>query len=119
MLLLAGVLYYFDESEVKNLFNEIHTYLPATEIIFDHATKLGIKLSNKQVIKRGGINESAYLKWGIDDIYKIEKWDSYIKVISNMPMNKEHKKNYPMTMRIGMNIADRLKVMSLAHIQIN
>jgi len=34
-------------------------------------------------------------------------------------MYKEHKKNYPMTMRIGMNIADRLKVMSLAHIQIN
>ena len=118
MLLIAGVLYYFDEAEVKKLFNEIHTYLPAVEIIFDHASKLGIKLSNEQVIKRGGMNESAYLKWGIDDIYEIENWYSFIKVKSNMTMYKEHKKNYPVTMRIGMNIADRLKVMSLAHIQI-
>jgi hypothetical protein len=64
------------------------------------------------------MNESACLKWGIDDIYEIEKWDGNIKVISNMPMYKDHKKNYPITKRIGMNIADRLKVMSLAHIQI-
>jgi len=119
MLLIAGVLYYFDESEVKKLFNEIHTYLPAAEIIFDHASKLGIKFSNEQVLKRGGMNESAYLKWGTDDIYEIEKWDSFIKVISNMPMYKEHKKNYPLTKRIGMNIADRLRVMSLAHIRIS
>lgn len=118
MLLIAGVIYYFDESEVKKLFKEIHTYLPSAEIIFDHASKLGIKFSNEQVLKRGGMNESAYLKWGIDDIYEIEKWASYIKVISNMPMYKDHKKNYPMTKKIGMNIADRLKVMSLSHIKI-
>jgi O-methyltransferase involved in polyketide biosynthesis len=118
MLLIAGVLYYFDEAEVKKLFNEIHMYLPAAEIIFDHASRLGIKLSNEQVIKRGGMNESAYLKWGIDNIYEIENWHSFIKVKSNMTMYKEHKKNYPVTMRIGMNIADQLKVMSLAHIQI-
>lgn len=118
MLLIAGVLYYFDESDVKKLFNEIHTYLPAAQIIFDYASKLGIKFSNDQVLKRGGMNESAYLKWGINDIYEIEKWDSYIKVISNMPMYKDHKKYYPLTKRIGMSIANKLKVMSLAHIQI-
>lgn len=119
MLLVAGVIYYFDESEVRKLFSEIHTSIPGAEVIFDHASKLGIKLSNEQVIKRGGMNESAYLKWGTDDIYEIEKWDSFIKVISNMPMYKEHKKNYPLTKRIGMNIADRLRVMSLAHIRIS
>ncbi|MGD0755158.1 MAG: class I SAM-dependent methyltransferase [Bacteroidales bacterium] len=118
MLLIAGVLYYFDEPNVKKLFNDIHNYLPASEIIFDHASKLGIKLSNEQVIKRGGMNESAYLKWGIDDIFEIGKWESYINVISNMPMYKEHKKNYPITKRIGMNISDSLKIMSLAHIKI-
>jgi O-methyltransferase involved in polyketide biosynthesis len=118
MLLFAGVLYYFDEPNVKKLFSDIHNFLPTVEIIFDHASKLGIKLSNDQVIKRGGMNESSYLKWGIDDIYEIQKWESYIKVISNMPMFKEHKKSYPVTKRIGMNISDSLKIMSLAHIQI-
>ena len=64
------------------------------------------------------MNESAYLKWSIDNIFEIEKWETYIKVISNMPMYKEHKKNYPITKRIGMNISDNLKIMSLAHIKI-
>lgn len=119
MLLVAGVLYYFDEPDVKKLFKNIHNYLSPSEIIFDHASKLGIRLSNEQVIKRGGMNESASLKWGINDIFEIEKWESYIKVISNMPMYKEHKKNYPINKRIGMSISDRLKIMSLAHIKIN
>ena len=94
MLLIAGVIYYFDESEIRKLFSEIHTFIPGAEIILDYASRLGIKFSNEQVIKRGGMNESAYLKWGTDDIYEIGKWDSFIKVISNMPMYKEHKKNY-------------------------
>jgi O-methyltransferase involved in polyketide biosynthesis len=118
MLLIAGVLYYFEESEVRKLFSDFHQYLPGSEIIFDHASKLGIKLSNEQVIKKGGMNESAYLKWGIDNIFEIEKWESYIKVVSNIPMYKEHKKNYPITKRIGMNFSDNLKIMSLAHIKI-
>jgi hypothetical protein len=58
---------------MKPLINNIHTCLPSAEIIFDHASRLGIKVSNEQVIKRGGMNESAFLKWGIDDIYEIEK----------------------------------------------
>lgn len=119
MLLIAGVLYYFEESEVRILLTDIHRYLPGSEIIFDHASKLGVKLSNEQVIKGGGMNKSAYLKWGIDNIFEIEKWGTYIKVFSNMPMYNEYKKNYSFTKRIGMNISDYLKIMSLTHIRIS
>jgi hypothetical protein len=52
------------------------------------------------------MNVSAFLKRGIDDIYKIEKRESYIKVISNMPIYKERKKNYPFSKSIGMNTAE-------------
>ncbi len=62
---------------------------------------------------------SAYLKWGIDNIYDVEKWGNYIKVISTMPIFYEHKKNFLILRRFGMNISDKLKVMSLAHIKIN
>ena len=119
MLLIAGVLYYFDEINVKRLFNDFHTFLPGVEIIFDYASKLGIKLSNKVVLEKGGMDESAYLKWGINNILELEKWDSNIKVISYTPMYKEHKKSYSLIKRIGMNIADTMKIMSLAHIRIN
>jgi len=65
------------------------------------------------------MDKSAYLKWGINNIMEIEKWDTNIRIISDMPLYEEHKRNYPMIMRIGMNIADILKPMSLAHIKIN
>ena len=119
MLLIAGVLYYFNESDVKRLFNDFHTHLPGAEIIFDYASKIGIKMSNKIVIEKGGMNKSAYLKWGINDIMEIEKWDSNIKVMSNMSMYKEIKKNYSRIKRIGLNLTDAMRIMSLAHIRIN
>lgn len=119
MLLIAGVLYYFDESDVKRLFGDFHAFLPGVEIVFDYASELGIKLSNKQVLEKGGMDESAFLKWGIDNILEMEKWDSNIKVLDNMPMYKEHRKHYSVFRRIGLAMADRMGIMSLAHVRIN
>ncbi len=118
MLLIAGVLCYFSESDVKRLFNDFHTYIPGAEVVFDYFSILGMKVSNKKVIEKGGMDKSAYLKWGIDNIMNIEGWSSNIKVISCMPMYKEYKKHCSMLKRIGMNIADLLKMISLAHIRI-
>ncbi len=119
MLLIAGVLCYFSESDVKRLFNDFHTFLPGVEVVFDYFSPIGMKVSNKKVIEDGGMDKSAYLKWSIDNIQEIEKWDSNIKVISNMPMYREYKKNFSMLVRIGMSITDILKIVSLAHIRIN
>jgi O-methyltransferase involved in polyketide biosynthesis len=119
MLLIAGVLYYFHESDVKRLFNDFHTFLPGVEVIFDYGSKLGIKISNKRVIEKGGMDKSAYIKWGIDNLLEIEKWNTHIKILSNMPLYREHKKYYSITERFGMTFADALKMMSLAHIRIN
>jgi O-methyltransferase involved in polyketide biosynthesis len=119
MLLIAGVLYYFDEDVVKKLFKDFHETIPGLEIVLDYASERGIKLSNKVVLEKGGMDKSAYLKWGINDIMDVEKWADYIKVVSHEPMYKEHKKNYSLFHRIGMSIADAMKIMSLAHIRIN
>jgi O-methyltransferase involved in polyketide biosynthesis len=118
MLLIAGVLYYFDESDVKRLFSDFHVFLPGVEIVFDYGSKLGIKLSNKRVLERGGMDKSASIRWGIDNILEMEKWNSNIKVIGKMPLYQEHKKNFPIMDRFGMNIADSLKLMALAHVRI-
>ena len=119
MLLIAGVLYYFNEGDIKRLFSEFHYFLPGVEIVFDYASCLGIKVSNKKVLEKGGMDKSAYLIWGINNILEIEKWDNNITVIDNILMYKEHKKNYSILWRMGMTFADLLKIMSLAHIRIN
>jgi O-methyltransferase involved in polyketide biosynthesis len=119
MLLIAGVLYYFDESDIKRLFSDLHTFRPGVEIVLDYASELGIKVSNKKVLEKGGMDKSAYLKWGINNIIEIEKWADYIKVISHETMYNEHKKSYSLFHKIGMSLADAFKIMSLAHIRIN
>ena len=119
MFLIAGVLYYFDENEIKRLFKDFHDALPGLEIVLDYASERGVSLSNKVVLNKGGMDKSAYLKWSINDIMQIEKWANYIKVVSHEPMYKEHKKNYSLLHRIGMSIADAMKIMSLAHIRID
>jgi len=118
MLLIAGVLYYFYEGDIKRLFREFHDFLPGVEIVFDYASRLGIKISNKKVLEKGGMDKSAYLIWGIDNILEIEEWDNNITVIDNILMYKEHKKNYSILWRMGMTFADLLRIMSLAHVRI-
>jgi O-methyltransferase involved in polyketide biosynthesis len=119
MLLIAGVLCYFTESDVKRLFNDFHNLIPGVEVVFDYLSSFGVKVSNKKIIENGGMDKSAYLRWSIDNILEIERWDSNIEVISRIPLYKEHKKNFPMLKRFGMNIADMLKTVSLAHIRIS
>lgn len=118
LLLIAGVIYYFDEKDVKKLFSQFAQGFGKVEVIFDYSSKTGVRIANKKVIESGGMNQKASLLWGIDNIYSLEKWDTNIKVLNNMPMFKKHKKNYPLVKRIGMTISDILKIMFLAHIEI-
>jgi O-methyltransferase involved in polyketide biosynthesis len=118
LLLIAGVIYYFDEKSVQKLFSEFAQEFGRVEVIFDYSSKTGVKIANKQVIESGGMNQKAGLVWGIDNIYDLEKWETNIKVLNNMPMFRDHKKNYPVMKRLGMTISDKLKIMSLTHVEI-
>ncbi len=119
MLIFAGVLYYFEEKDIKQLFKRFADTFPGVEIIFDYSSDRGVDLANKMVIKRGGMDESAKLVWGIQDIHEMGSWNIGIKVLDSIPMFHDHKKNYPFYKRVGMNISDSMKIMSLAHIRIS
>lgn len=118
LFLMAGLIYYFKEEEIKELFKVFINQFKSTEILFDYSSETGVKIANKKVIEQGGMDKKANLVWGINDIRKIKKWDDRIEIIHNMPMFKEFKKNYPVFKRIGMIISDMIKVMSLCHIKI-
>jgi O-methyltransferase involved in polyketide biosynthesis len=116
-VMFAGVIYYFEADEIKRIFEEMMDKFEDTYMAFDYSSPLGIKIANKKVIEKGGMDKEAYLKWGIEDIYEIESWNNKIKIIENMKMFYEHKKRYPFWNRIGMNISDALSIMSLAYLR--
>lgn len=118
MFMIAGVIYYFNETEIKKMFYNFHNYAPGVEVVFDYESKIGMKNANKFVIKGGGMDKSAYLKWGINNIFDIEKWNSNIEIISDMPLFSEFKNKFHLFKRLGMSFCDSMKIMSLAHIRI-
>lgn len=118
LVMMAGVIYYFEEDGVKDIFATFKKNFKQVKLIFDYASKSGIQIANKRVIGDAGMDETAYLKWGIDDIYDLEKWNLGITVKDNMKMFAEHKKKVPFGKRFGMMISDALSVMSLAEIDI-
>ncbi|HEX2995237.1 MAG TPA: class I SAM-dependent methyltransferase [Anaerolineales bacterium] len=116
LIMIAGVIYYFEESDVKKLLDTFKMEFRKSTVIFDYSSTRGIQIANKAVIEDGGMDKAAYLKWGTNDIYEIEKWNTGIRVAETMKMFAEHRKRYPLTKRLGMWISDTLSVMSLAKI---
>ncbi len=118
LLLFAGVIYYFTEDKVKALFNTFLDRFGGCDVLFDYASVKGMNISNKRLLEKSGMDTDARLRWGIDDIHEIEKWNRAIRVIETMPLFTEHRKKYPFIKRMGMILSDRMKVMSLAHVEI-
>ena len=118
MLVIAGVLYYFDEPTVRQLFDDFHTFLPSPEIVFDYGSRKGLQIANRRVMQKSGMHESARLIWSIDNLYEIEKWSNYIHVIKAQTMFSEFKHQFPWHLKMGMTFFDKANIMSLAHVKI-
>jgi O-methyltransferase involved in polyketide biosynthesis len=118
LVMMAGVIYYFDEANVKKLFTTFSSSFGKTDLVFDYCSRMGLEITNRSVLAKGGMDENAYLKWSVEDIRELERWAPSIKVLKNMTMFEEHKKNYPPEKQVGMNMSDSMKIMSLAHLAI-
>ncbi len=119
LIMMAGVIYYFTEIEVKSLFQDFNSHFQKCEAIFDYSSPLGVKVANKKVIDDGGMDKSAYLSWGVKNINDIYKWDLQISILDNRPMFKGFKSKLDFQSKIGTWISDKLAIMSLAHIKLS
>ena len=103
---------------MRDFFILIANYFPGCEIFFDSASSLGVKLANKTVLKNGGMDETAILKWGIKNPKLIEKWDKRIQLVKEFPMFEGMKTGLPFKMKYGLWMSDLLKIMSMIHLRI-
>ena len=84
LFISAGVLYYFEEAQIKKFLTDLSGRYTAYDFVFDAASPFGIKMANRNVIKKGGMNSSAFLKWGLKSAGVIEKWDKRIHVVKSL-----------------------------------
>jgi O-methyltransferase involved in polyketide biosynthesis len=119
LFIAAGVFYYFHEEQIKDFLISVANNFPGSELFFDIASPLGVKVANEKVIKDGGMDETAILKWELKTGKIIERWDKKIKLIKEFPMFEGYKKEYSLKMRYGLWMSDLLKIMSMVHLKID
>ena len=114
----AGVLYYLEESEVKSLLVRITEAIPGAEILFDACSPLGLKMANEKVIKAGGMDQRAMLKWGLRQARDMESWDKRIVVSSVYPLFRNFRRGLTFREWYGTMLSDTLRIMSMVHLQL-
>jgi O-methyltransferase involved in polyketide biosynthesis len=116
MFLAGGVLYYFEEEEVRDFFIHAAAAFPNSEIVFDSASPFGVKVANGRVLKAGGMSESAVLKWGLKRATDIERWDGRLHVVEAYPLFRGMKRGFSLKEKYALFLSDHLKVMSIVHL---
>ena len=114
----SGVLYYFEEAQIKAFLVRLADRFPASEIVFDACTPLGMRIANRKVIAAGGMDSSAVLKWGLRHAKDIQSWDSRIAVLAEYPMFRGMKRGMSLREKYGTMWSDWLSVMSMVHLRL-
>jgi len=116
--LASGVFYYLEEAQIKAFLIKLATALPGGEILFDACSPRGMRVANRKVIKAGGMDDSAILRWGIQRAKDIESWDSRIAVVAEYPIFKNMKQALSIREKWGMFVSDALNIMFMVHLRL-
>jgi O-methyltransferase involved in polyketide biosynthesis len=116
LFVAAGVLYYFEETQVRALMSRLADRFPGSELIFDACSPRGLRIANKRVIEDGGMDASAQLKWGIAKATGIQNWDGRITVVAEYPIFREMKRGLSLKEKWAAFLSDSLRIMSMVHL---
>jgi O-methyltransferase involved in polyketide biosynthesis len=117
LFIAAGVLYYFEESQIKEFLTHLAGRFPGAELIFDASSPMGIKMANKMVIKASGMDQKSFLQWGLPGAKTIELWDRRINILTESPMFGTLRKHFLFKDRMVAWLSDALKIQYMVHVR--
>ncbi len=118
LFMAAGVLYYFEEHQIRSFFEKAADLFPNSEIVFDATSPTGLKVANKTVIKSSGLNKNSFLKWGLQSAKKLKAWDKRIEIMEESVFFKDLKGKYDIKTKITAFMSDALKMQYLVHLKL-
>jgi O-methyltransferase involved in polyketide biosynthesis len=118
LFVAAGVLYYFEERQVRDLLVRLSRAFPESEAVFDACSPFGARVANKKVIKDAGMDESACLKWGLDRARNLEAWDDRIRVVESYRLFRDVTGRLPWKEKVATRFSDILRVMFMVHLKL-
>jgi O-methyltransferase involved in polyketide biosynthesis len=86
LFMAAGVLCYFEAQEVEILFRKLAETYPSSHVIFDSMSWFTAWGSNREIMKKSGMDSSTLIKWHLKRASGLRKWVDTIKVVEEYPM---------------------------------
>lgn len=119
LFMAAGVLCYFEPSDVKTLFCKLADSFHSAHIIFDAMSRFTVWVSNRAVLRKSRIDSSALLKWHLKKASRLKKWVATIKVIEEYSMfsNVPIKDDWSNKLKRDIKIAGRLRLYNMIHVK--
>jgi O-methyltransferase involved in polyketide biosynthesis len=84
LFIAAGVLYYFEAAQIRRFLIKLADSFSGSEMVFDATSPFGVKMANQKVIKKSGLDEKSFLKWGLQNAKDLPAWDSRIKILDSI-----------------------------------
>lgn len=95
LLLLEGILMYFDENEVKMFFKKIAEYLPQTTVIFDMLPPIALNKGKHYDALKYMTEDHLKFKWSLADIKTMEQWQENLKITDEFHVSQVCTDRYP------------------------
>lgn len=100
LLILEGVLMYFEEREVQAFFEMVARKLPGAEAALDALPKmLAGRAKQHDALKKINTKPPEF-KWGIGQASELERWPGGIKLLSQTGLSSVCRKRYPWLLRL-------------------
>ena len=95
LLLLEGLLMYFNESEVKAFFALLARCLPQATVVFDLLPPLGLgRAKRHDALKNLPADQRPEFRWALADPFIMESWQPDLKVIERFYLSEVCGKRY-------------------------
>ena len=106
LIIVEGTLMYFEEKEVKKLFNQLIEKFPKAILCFE---VMGSKLQGKVHPSVAVLGIDVKCPWGIEDIESIEAWNAKIKLIKATSLMDRYRERWPFIHRAVTSIFPAIK----------
>jgi len=116
LFIAAGVFYFFKEEEIRDFLKKLVDRYPGGELLFDVCSPYGVKAANQMVIKRAGLDERSFLKWGLKHTKDILSWDKRFKILRIIYYFGD--KRISLKLRLLGFVSDLLRIQYMIHLRL-
>ncbi len=116
LFIAEGILYYFSEDEVKAFLKRLADRFPGSEIVFDVASPVGVRIANRRVIESSGLDEASHLIWGLRKTSDLLSWDPRFELLETLYYFRNHPIGF--RLRLAGALSNLLRIQYMVHLKL-